>query len=135
MNTRPVSTLILAAALSLSASIPLFAASKNDLPIAYSVNTVTVTSNGSMKIERGMYRGDVSWALRYKTHEELSPNVWVFSGYHANLDLANDQGCENLVVTFADDKVADLRLVNKTAAAAIAANLQRGSSARNLASR
>ena len=135
MNTRSASALILAAVLSVSASIPLFAATKNDLPIAYSVNTVTFTSNGDMKITRGMYRGNVSWATRYKSHEELSPDVWAFNGFHANLDMANDQQCGTLVVTFANDEVVDLRLVNKPAVAAIVAKLKSTSPARNLASR
>lgn len=86
-----------------------------------------------MKIVRGMYRGDVSWATRYDSHEELSPDVWSFSDYHANLDLANDQNCKTLIITFADDKVVDLQLVNKPAVTAIAANLKFGSPARNLA--
>jgi hypothetical protein len=135
MNTPTASALILAAVLSVSTSSPSYASSKNETPIAYSVNTVTVTSNGDVKIVRGMYRGDVSWALRYKSHEELAPNVWVVSGYQANLDLVNDQGCETLVITFADDKVVDLQLVNRPAIAAIATNLKLGSPAKNIASR
>jgi len=127
--------LVLAAVLSVSSSSPSFAASKNDLPIAYSVNTVTANSNGDIRITRGMYRGDVSFAMKYKDHEELTPNVWVFTGYRANVDLVNDQGCETLVITFANDKVVDLQLVNKPAAAEIAANLRLGSSARNIASK
>ena len=135
MNTRSANALILAAVLSVSVSIPSFAASKNDSPIAYPVNTVTSTSNGCLKVVRGMDRGDVSWVMKYKSHEELSPDVWVFSGYHADNDLPNDQGCGTLVITFANDKVVNLQLVNKPAVAAIAANLRLGSPARNIASK
>ncbi len=135
MNTRPTSVLILAAVLSASAFAPMFAASKNDTPTSFPVNTVTVSSNGDVKIVRGMYRGDVSWAMRYKSHEELSPDVWVFAGYHANLDTANDQGCGSLVITFANDKVVGIQLVNKPAVAGIAANLRVGTQVGNIASR
>lgn len=135
MNTRPASALILAAVLSVSTSIQSFAASKNDSPIGYPVNTVTATSNGDVKIVRGMYRGDVSWAMRYKSHEELSPDVWVFSGFHANLDQANDQECGTLVITFANNKVVNLQLVNRPAVSALAANLRLDSPVKNIASR
>jgi hypothetical protein len=134
MNTRPVSALILAAALSVAASVPMSAASK-DAAVALPVQTVTVASNGNIKIERGMYRGDVSFAMKYKNREELSPNVWVYSGFHANSDAEIAQGCESVVITFANDKVVDLQLVNRPAATSIAANLRLGSSARNIASR
>jgi len=135
MNTRNVYVLIVAAALVTSASVPMFAASKDDTPIAYSVNTVTSTSNGDIKVTRGMDRGDVSFAMKYKSHDELSHDVWVFTGYVANVDKVNDQGCRTLIVTFANDKVVDLQLVNRLAADEIAANLRLGSSARNIASK
>ena len=133
MNARPVSALVLAAVLSVSASSPSFAASRNDVAVVYPLNTVTVTSNGDMKVVRGMYRGDVSWAMKYDSHEELSTNVWAFSGYHANLDLPDDQNCGTLIITFKDDKVVDLQLVNKPAVAVITASLKVGSPSRNLA--
>jgi|SRR5271157_1416921 len=134
MNTRNASVLILAAALSASAFSPLFA--KDDVPVAYSVRTLISTSNGDMKVERGMTRGDVSFAMRYKDREQLTPDIWVYTGYHANnSDTANAQGCETVVITFANDRVSDLQLVNKPAFAAIAATLKPGSPARNIASR
>jgi hypothetical protein len=135
MITHPVSVLLLAVALSASASVPLFAASKNDLPIAFSVRTLTASSNGDMKVNRGMDRGDVSYALKYKSREVLSPDVWVYSGFHADVDPANDQGAGTVVITFANDKVADIQLVNKPAVALIAASLRLGSPARNIASK
>ncbi len=135
MKARPSSVLILAAALSASAFAPLFASSKNDSPLAYPISTLIATSNGDMKVVRGTSIGDVSFALRYNARQELSPNVWAYSGFHANLDLANDQECGTVVITFVNGQVSDMRLVNKPAAAAIAANLKLGASARNIASK
>jgi hypothetical protein len=135
MKARPTSVLILAAALSASAFAPLFASSKNDSPRAYPIGVLTATSGGGVKIERGSSMGDVSFALRYRVRQELSPNVWAYTGFHANLDLANDQECGTVVITFVNGQVSDMRLVNKPAAAAIAANLKLGSSARNIASK
>jgi hypothetical protein len=136
MNSRPTSVLILAAALSASTFSPIFALPQNDAPIAYSVRTVIATSNGNMKVERGMTREDVSFAMRYKTREQLSSNVWVYTGFHAeNSDLANDKGCGTVVITFSNDRVADLQLLNKPAVSATAENLSLGSPARNIASK
>ena len=129
MNARPISALILAAALSVSA--PLFAASQDASPTSISLRTLVASSNG----ERGTSREDVSYAMRYKSRVELSPDVWVYSGYHADAGAPNAQDCGSVVITFAHGEVADLQLVNKPAVAAIAANLRLGSPSRNLASR
>lgn len=135
MNTRPVSALILAATLCVAASVPMSAAPKSDVAIIYPVHALFVASNGDMRIERGATREDVSFAMKYESRKELSPNVWVYAGYHANLDSANDQGCGTMVITFASDRVVDLQLVNKVAVAVIAANIKFGSSATNVASK
>jgi hypothetical protein len=58
-------------------------------------------------------------------HQEPTPDVWICHGFQAdNLEMANEQGCDILVITFAHGKVADLKLVNKRAAAVIASNLK-----------
>jgi hypothetical protein len=135
MKSPTVSVILLAAALSVLALTPLSAASKNDFPVAFPVSALIATPQGGERIERGTTRADATWALRRMPHQELSPDVWVYPGYHANLDAANDHGCGTLMVTFANDKVVDLKLVNKPAAAVIAANLSRSSSVRNVASK
>ena len=134
MKTRINSVLILAATLSVSALIPLSAASNNSSPAAFPVKTLTASVHGGEQIERGTPRGFVAWAMRLKSHEELTPDVWVYTGYHADLDQANQQDCGTLVITFANDKVVDLQLVNKPAAAFIAANLKNSQAIKNVAS-
>jgi hypothetical protein len=134
MKTRLNSVLILAAALSASALVSVSAASNNNLPVAFSVNTLTASAQGGEQISRGTSRGDVAYAMRLKARQELSPDVWVYSGYHADLDLANQQNCGTLVITFADNKVADIQLVNGPAAVIIASNLKVGTPSRVLAS-
>ena len=134
MKTRINSVLILAATLSVSALTSLSAASNNDFPVAYPVNTLTASAQGGEQISRGTPRGDVSWAMRFKSRQELSPDIWVYSGYHADLDLANQQDCGTLVITFANNKVADMQLVNKSAITVIASNLKVGTPGRIVAS-
>lgn len=124
MKTRLNPILVIAAALSVSAFATLSAASTQNLPVAFPVKTLTATDQGGEQIERGASRGFVSWAMRSKHREELAPDVWAYSGYHANLDLANQQGCGTLIITFVHDKVVSMQLVNKPAAGLIAANLK-----------
>jgi predicted secreted hydrolase len=118
---------ILAAALLASALNPLSAAPINDSSIGYTVSRLTVASSGYEQIARGATQGTVSRVMG-SPFRELAPDVWAYHGYHANLDLANAQGCDTLIVTFARGKVADLKLVNRSAAELIAANSQSGKS-------
>lgn len=134
MKTRINSVLFLAATLSVSALVSLSAASNNSFPVAYPVYNLTASAQGGEQISRGTSRGDVAWAMRFKSRQELSPDIWVYSGYHADLDLANQQDCGTLVITFANNKVADMQLVNKPATVIIASNLKVGTPGRIVAS-
>jgi hypothetical protein len=135
MKLRPVAVGVLAAALSLSVTLPLSAASQKSPPVAVPVQIVTVVSNGNMKIALGSDFGDVFFAMKYKNRERLASNIWVFSDFHADPDSEFMHGCRYLIVTFADKKVVNLRLVNQPAVASIVADLRLGSQARNVASR
>jgi hypothetical protein len=123
MKTRLASVLILAAALSSSALIPLSAASKNNAAIGYPVRLIDLPSCGQEQIARGATQGMVS-RLMGSPLRELAPDVWVYRGYHADLDLANDQGCDIIVVTFTKGKVTDLKLVNQSAVSILMAKSQ-----------
>jgi hypothetical protein len=120
MKTRLSSVLILAAALSTSAFSPLSAAPKTNSALGYSVSLLTVTSAGYEQIARGATQTRVSQVMG-SPFRELSPGVWAYHGYHADLDQANEQGCDTLIITFAHGKVADLKLVNQLAVERIAA--------------
>ena len=122
MKTRITSVLILAAALSASALVSLSAASKNTAALAYSVDTLFVKSSGYV-IERGATRATVLFAMG-EPREELAPNVWTYSRYQANLDIANAQDCNTVVITFDQNRVADLKLVNKKTVSIFAADLK-----------
>jgi hypothetical protein len=121
MKTRIASVLILAAALSTSALLPLSAASKDNLPTGYSVSRINFPASNITRIERGTSQVIVS-SLMGSPFRKVSPDVWVYRGYVANLDLANEQGCDVMVITFAQGKVADLKFVNEAAVKIIAAN-------------
>jgi hypothetical protein len=121
MKTYSASVLILAAALSASALVPLSAAEKNANPIGYRVNVVTLASEGYIQIAPGTARSTVEHKMG-SPFREISPDVWIYHNFRADLDLANEQQCDNLVVTFAHDRIVSLKLVNLRGAQVIAAN-------------
>lgn len=128
MKTRITSVLFLAAALSASV---LSAAPKNNFPAAISIHSLIAESHGD-QIKRGDSREKVR-SLFGSGSRRLSRNVWLYHGFAADLPQANAQGCRTVVVTFANDQVVDMKCVNDSAAAIIAANLNLIPSARNIA--
>jgi hypothetical protein len=122
MNTRTTSVLILAAALSASALIPLSAAptSPKADPMAFSVRTVD--QNGQ-SITRGASAVTVLRLLG-APHRKLSSDTWVYFGYRADSDRANELQCGTLVLTVVRGQVSDIKLVNDHAAQLIAANVK-----------
>ena len=135
MKNLTTSVVLLAAALCVSASTPLSADSKNQSPRGFSVRTLNVTPYVGEQIERGATRAYVARVMSGQSRQELTSDVWVYSGYHAELDAANEQGCGTMIITFANDKVVDLKLVNKRAVAVIAAKLNLSPAAKNIASK
>ena len=122
MKISSVSVLILAAALTAPALVSLSAAEKNTNPIGYRVGVLTLASQGYIRITPGTARSTVE-RMMGTPFREISPDVWIYHNYRADLDLANEQRCDTLVVTFAHDRIVDLKLVNLRGAQVIAANL------------
>ena len=118
MKTRISSVLILAAALSASALVPMAAAPAQQgvVPMAYSVRSV---DHLGYVITRGTSTLDVLQWLG-APHRKPSSDTWVYYGYHADFAPANDQQCSTLVLTIARGDIVDIQLVNKQAAQLIA---------------
>ena len=136
MKNLTTSIVLLAAALIVSASTALSADSKNQSPRGFSVRSLNVTPyEVGEQIERGATRAYVARVMSGQSRQELTSDVWVYSGYHAELDAANEQGCGTMIITFANDKVVDLKLVNKRAVAVIIAKLKLSPAAKNIASK
>jgi hypothetical protein len=121
MKTRIASILVLAAALSTSASLPLSAASNENSPAGYSVSSVDFPYSWTTQIARGTSQETVS-SVMGQPFQTVSPDVWIYHGYRADLNGADEHGCDIMVITFAQGKVADLKLVNGSAARIIAAH-------------
>jgi hypothetical protein len=123
MKTHIPSVLILAAALSVSALIPLFAAPapQGVAPMAYSVSRVDLNSSESIT------RGTTAWTILRclgNPQQKLSSDTWVYYGYQADFEPANDQQCDKLIFTMVRGEVADIKLVNDHAARLIAAQVK-----------
>jgi hypothetical protein len=119
MKTLRSSLLVFAAALTASALLPLSAAANDRVPRAYPVRDFT-TATGDV-ITAGDTAATVRAILGHPL-KELAPDVWTYRTYRADLDLANDQGCDTIVITFAHNKVVDMKLVNDRAVAVLAAS-------------
>ncbi len=113
----------LALLLALAASLNAFAASPaTTSPIAFNVAKVNQPNN----VENvDLQRGDTLMTARRllgAPHRQLSANVWVYYGFHP--ETPDAIGCDTLVVTFAQNKVSDLKIVNERAVQVMAANLK-----------
>ena len=111
------------------ARVTLNAALLRETPCGFVVDKVNVSQNLDVT------RGDTLMTVRRVLGaplQQLSPHVWTYTGFHASLpEGAEAYGCDTLVVTFSEDRVVDLKMVNLKATQVIAANLHRD----NLATR
>lgn len=84
---------------------------------------VLPVSRVSGQIESGSPRISVTVRLGQPT-QRLSDNLWVYRGFRARNGSSAQEACDTLIVTFTDDLVTDLRLVNRPAEVAIAAQVK-----------
>lgn len=100
------------------------ASSSDHLPFAYKVSEVVLPdSSHAGRLVRGDSRNTVRAALG-QAPRQLSPDVWVYPGFGGRVAKYMAPVCEDLVVTFAEDRVVDLKLVNAPAVRVIAASLR-----------
>jgi hypothetical protein len=117
----------------------MMAADKALEAIAYPVSKISVNSWNSLlatsqtrTISTGASKTAVlSWLG--KPAQELSSNVFLYDNCAPDQSVALERGCNTLVITFAEGKVADLKFVNGSAKMVIAENVQRPSD-RNIGS-
>lgn len=89
------------------------------VPAAFPVKEI-FARNGEL-IQTGVSERAVRQSLG-APHRQLNPEVCLYYGFKADLELANERDCRILMVTYAGGKVVDLKLVNLRAAKVIAAN-------------
>ncbi|HEY5552411.1 MAG TPA: hypothetical protein VIK52_11015 [Opitutaceae bacterium] len=117
MKANLVSTLLLAVALGATA---MSAAPNTTTAYAFPVSHVR---HQHMQIGIGSTEMTVRQVLGMP-NRRLSPQVCVYYNFHAQQELANDFGCNAMIVTFAKGKVVDLKFANLTAVKIIARNLK-----------
>jgi len=127
MNTR--SSVLVAIASTLLASA-LTAAQPTAPAVGYPASQITVgvrdlftSSIQTHTITAGTARKTVV-SLLGKPRQALTPDVFVYDNCEPDQSVARVRGCRTLVVTFSQDKVADLKFVNSAAATIIASNLR-----------
>ncbi|MEO7413887.1 MAG: hypothetical protein ABIZ81_11065 [Opitutaceae bacterium] len=102
-------------------TISLAATAPQDAPYGFVVRQVTSSPN--TEIERGTTQMTVQRLLG-TPQRQLSPEVWVYSGYHPV--PSNDShalSCDRLIITFSAGRVVDLKIVNPAAVQVFAARL------------
>ena len=87
---------------------------------------VTQVTDEGTQIRRGTSDITVKSALG-EPDQRLSPEVWVYYNFHSNQNLAKSLGCNTLMVTIENGKVADLKLLSRTGVQVVARNLQKRS--------
>ncbi|MBK8475820.1 MAG: hypothetical protein IPL39_05770 [Opitutaceae bacterium] len=92
-------------------------------PIAFPVDKVV--RSGETIVTIGTHESSVRYNLG-SPDRTLEDNVWVYSGFKANLDQANDQHCDTLLVEFQGRRVADIKLINPRCVRVLVAQAKRG---------
>jgi hypothetical protein len=130
MNARITSVLVLSAALSAPALIPLSAAPS--AAVGYPAGKITVTTWNDL-LDRFDTRAVVDGSSRQavvstmgQPAQEWSSNVWVYDGVQPNSWRAQAQGCNILAITFAHGKVTRMRFYDPSAATIVADNFKAG---------
>ena len=88
-------------------------AATNALPAAAHPVGRVEHSNGSV-VTRGTTVPEVLQALGYPSRK-LGKTVWIYHRYDGGIAQAPHCDCSNLVITFTNDRVSDLKLANSRA--------------------
>jgi len=122
MKTQIASLFALLVALNSSVlAAPSSATAAASTPFGFNVDKIVQPIND--EIARGATEMTVLHMMG-TAMSKLSPNVWVYFGYHPIVADGQNRGCDTMVITFVDGKVSDLKIVNARATMVIAANLK-----------
>lgn len=121
MNTRiSLLTLLLAAGCILP---PPLHAGPRAPGAAFSVTKVLRSGETIVKI--GTAESTV-WHFLGFPDRKLGDNVHIYNGFKGNLPEAQDKGCDTLVITFEQDRVVDIKLINPKGVRVLVAASNRG---------
>jgi hypothetical protein len=134
ISTTMKSCLLSAALLSAALGAPAFSSApvaQQTIPaVGYLASRINVNSWDPMfqttktqSITAGTTRAAVL-SLLGSPRQQLAPDVYLYNNCQPNWFVARGQGCVTLLITFAKDRVADMKFVNASAATIIAANLR-----------
>lgn len=98
----------------------------------YGVRIDQIARSQSAEIRPGLAQSAVARYLG-SAHRKLSRNVWLYHNFFADSEEANARGCSKLLLTFADGKLVELKIVNVAAVKLIAADLRQQDEIRRLA--
>lgn len=114
------SLITLIAALLYTAGIPALAKSENTHPMMFRVNEVV--REGATLVKFGSTESAV-WYQFGSPDAKPAKNVWVYHNFRSSNERALSHECHSLMITFENDRVADIVLVNSRAKTVIVAEL------------
>ncbi len=120
MKTRILSSLALVAALGGFSAGPLSAAPEKSASKAYQVQAVT--RDGATVVKVGTAVSAVDRWLGMPDRK-ITNDVWAYFHFSGALAEAKEAGCSTLLLTIANGRVADIKLVNDRALSVIVAQL------------
>jgi len=121
MKTLILPSIVLAAALGGFLASPLSASSEKPISKAYAVQTVT--RDGAAIVTVGTTEFTVNRLLG-RPDRKLTRDVWAYFRFVGSRDEAQQDGCSTLLITIANGRVADMKLVNNHAMDVIVAHLK-----------
>jgi hypothetical protein len=120
MKTRILSAIVFVAALGGFLAGPLSAAPDKTPAKAYSVQAVT--RDGAIVVKVGSSDTTVNRWLG-TPDRKLAGDVWAFFNFVGSREEAKAEGCSTLLLTIANGRVADIKLVNDRALNVIVAQM------------
>jgi hypothetical protein len=121
MKTNATSLKLFVATLGFFLAAALPAAPASTPAAAHSVKYIT--RNDVVVIQVGSSTSAVYQQIGYPKRK-LSDDVWVYFDFRGPLDEAQNQDCGTLLLTFANGRVADIKLVNDRALNVIVAQMK-----------
>ncbi|HUJ44383.1 MAG TPA: hypothetical protein VLW52_12345 [Opitutaceae bacterium] len=118
MKTRILSVIVFVAALGGFPAGPLPAAPQKPASKAYSVQAVT--RDGATVVKVGSADSTVCRWLG-EPSRRLGDDLWVYFHFAGSREEAREAGCSTLLLTFANGRVADIKLINEGALGVIVA--------------
>jgi hypothetical protein len=127
MKTRSATLALLLTALALTSAC---VGPQTNAPLSHAVGGIA--RPGDTDLARGASKSEVRLALGAPSHQ-LSADVWAYYGFNGGRQHTENDGCSTLLLTFTNDTLTDLQLINDRAQIVYAQRIRAKENAQMLA--